>query len=153
MVDRNLEAYCGLYCGACPVLLKREDDAIHRAVREHFDAEPEDLFCRGCRSDVLSVSCRDCAKRDCAQQRGLDSCATCPEMPCDKLTFRLPHASEIVPNLEALRDRGSHAWLAEQAKHWQCPSCGHTGSWYERICAQCGTELPAGHRAPAGWPS
>lgn len=145
MTDRNLEAYCGLYCGACPVYLQRTDNWIFRAVRERFAETDADLVCHGCRSDVLSISCRDCPKRDCAKAKGLDSCAACPEMPCDKLTFRLPHAAEIIPNLEALRARGSATWLAEQAAQWRCPSCGRTGSWYECVCADCGAELPAGH--------
>ena len=149
MTDRTAEAYCGLYCGACPVLLKREQDVIYRAVREHWSASTEDLDCLGCRSEVLSVSCRDCPKRDCAQARGLDSCATCPEMPCDKLTFRLPHAAEIVPNLTALRDHGPSVWLEQQEAKWRCPSCGRMGSWYERSCPDCGAMLPAGHEPPS----
>jgi len=146
LIDRNLEAFCGLYCGSCPVRLKRKDDWLYQAVRERFAEKDEDLLCRGCRSDVLSASCRDCEKRDCAVAKGLDSCASCPEMPCDRLnSFRLPHAAEIVPNLEALRDRGHEAWLTEQAKQWRCAQCGRAGSWYERVCTDCGATLPAGH--------
>lgn len=151
MTDRNLEAHCGLYCGACPVLLVRRDDRLYQAVREHFAAPDEDLLCRGCRSDVLSISCRECPKRDCAKSKGLDSCSACPDMPCDlQKNFRLPHASEILPNIEALRDRGFSTWLAEQAEHWRCATCGRTGSWYERVCSDCGAALPAGHRPPDG---
>ncbi len=149
MSQQDFEAVCGLYCGACPVRLQRTDDWIYQWVREHFKAEDKDLVCHGCRTDVLSVSCRECPKRDCAQTKGFDSCAVCPEMPCDKLQgLDLGHGAEIIPNLEALRARGSAAWLAEQAEKWRCPSCGRVGSWYERICADCGTDLPAGHDQP-----
>jgi hypothetical protein len=150
MTDRNLEAYCGLYCGACPVLLRRPDDWVFRTVREHLGAEA-DLVCRGCRSGTVSVSCRDCDVRDCAQSRDLDSCSACPEMPCDRLvdkSTRLPHTAEILDNLARLRDAGPDVWLVEQARHWTCPSCRQTGSWYETVCADCGRPLPAGHRPP-----
>jgi hypothetical protein len=146
MSDRSLEATCGLYCGACPLLLQRKDDWIYRAVRARFAEKDEDLLCHGCRTDVLSISCRDCPKRACAKGRGLDSCAACPEMPCKwYAAFRLPHGAEIVPNLEALRDRGSDVWLREQAGRWRCATCGRAGSWYERVCPDCGAALPAGH--------
>jgi hypothetical protein len=151
MNDRNLEAYCGLYCGACPVYLQQYDGRLVQVVAEHFDCEADDLRCQGCRSNTVSLSCRDCDRRDCAQSKGFDSCSACPEMPCARMTnYRLPHMSEAVPNLEALRDRGSGAWLDEQAGHWRCPSCGKTGSWYEQICAECGAPLSSGHASPEG---
>jgi hypothetical protein len=151
MSRRNLEAYCGLYCGACPVYLQQYDGWLVEAIAKYFKCEPTDLRCRGCRSDMVSVSCRDCNRRGCAQSRGLDSCSACPEMPCDRMRqCRLPHMSEAVPNLEALRDRGSGLWLSGQADRWTCPSCGRTGSWYEQVCLQCGTALSSGHEPPEG---
>ena len=149
MTDRSHEAYCGLYCGACPVLLQRKADWLYRAAREDYAETEADLLCKGCRSDVISVSCRDCPKRDCAQSKGFDSCAACPDMPCGLLSFRLPHGAEMVPNLKALRDRGSEAWLAEQVDRWRCVSCGRTGSWYEQTCSECGAPLPSGFETPA----
>ena len=151
MTNRNLEAYCGLYCGSCPVYLKEFDSSLVQAVLEHFECSEADLDCHGCRAETISLSCRDCDRRDCAQSKGFDSCSACPEMPCDlQKNFRLPHASEILPNLEALRDRGSSTWLAEQAEQWRCTTCGRIGSWYEQACPDCGGALPAGHRTPEG---
>jgi len=151
MDERNLEAHCGLYCGACPIYLRQYDGWLVRAVAERVQCETESLRCQGCRSGMVSPSCRDCPRRDCAQAKGFDSCAACPDMPCEwTRNWRLPHGADVVPNLEALRDRGSAAWLAEQADHWRCPSCGKAGSWYERICRQCGTALPSAHEPPQG---
>lgn len=151
MSNRNLEAYCGLYCGACPVYLQQYDGWLVQAVTEYFKCERTDLRCHGCRSETISLSCRDCDRRDCTTSKGFDSCSACPEMPCDRMSnYQLPHMSKAVPNLEALRDRGSDAWLAEQAEQWKCPSCGKTGSWYEQICARCDTALSSGHESPEG---
>ena len=152
MTDRNLEGYCGLYCGACPVHERHRDDPVVRGMRERFDISNDQPLCRGCRSDVLWVSCRDCKIRDCAQSKGSDSCFACSEMPCDRLTqlsALRPHLVEIFPNLERLRDRGSEAWLAKQADHWLCPSCGRAATWYEQqVCGACGASLPAGYALP-----
>ncbi|MFC2078788.1 DUF3795 domain-containing protein [Candidatus Bipolaricaulota bacterium] len=149
MIDRNLEAYCGLYCGSCPVHLKQFDNWLVQAVLERLKCTEADLDCHGCRAETISLSCRDCDRRDCAQSKGFDSCSTCSEMPCDRMrSYRLPHMSEAVPNLMALRERGSNAWLAEQAEHWACASCSKTGSWYEQVCPQCGTTLASGHQLP-----
>jgi len=150
VTDRSLQAYCGLYCGSCPVHLKQFDNWIVQAILRRFECTEADLDCHGCRAETISLSCRDCDRRDCAQSKGFDSCSPCPEMPCERMQgYRLPHMSEAVPNLQALRERGSEAWLAEQAKHWTCPSCGKTVSWYEQVCLQCGSALASGHQKPA----
>jgi hypothetical protein len=49
---------------------------------------PEDITdCDGCRTDEgrLFSACQDCAIRNCAEQRGLESCAYCDEYVCEKL--------------------------------------------------------------------
>jgi hypothetical protein len=148
MSDRNLEAFCGLYCGACSTYVARQRGTLaeHAASR---DRSLEDATCHGCRTDVLSSSCRDCTLRDCAQGRGLTSCSACDDMPCDELmrvTKILPHLVEIVGNLERLREAGSAMWLGEQAAHWACPACSTPGSWYEVTCTACGQGLPAGYK-------
>ena len=63
MVNENLVAACGLYCGWCPFYL----------------VGCEEFKCGGCWS-------RDkCAIRDCAKEKGLKICTYCQEFPCQKL--------------------------------------------------------------------
>jgi hypothetical protein len=151
MADRNLEADCGLYCGSCPVRLKQFDSWLVQAILKHFECAEADLDCRGCRAETISLSCRDCDRRDCAQSNGFDSCSACLEMPCERMRgYLLPHMSEAVPNLEALRERGSEAWLAEQTKHWSCATCGVIVAWDERTCLRCDAPVPSGHEPPEG---
>ena len=150
MTNRNLEAYCGLYCGACPLYLKRADDWIVKVVLEEHGLAFEDLHCEGCRTDTLSPSCQNCAVRDCAKSKGLDSCSGCDELPCERITgfgTVRSHGGEVVGNLEAIQDHGSRKWLADQAAQWQCSNCGRGGSWYEITCGECGAHLPAGYEA------
>jgi len=54
VADRNLIAYCGLYCGACRAYLKGS--------------------CPGCRDNVKATWCKI---RQCCQEANLDSCAEC----------------------------------------------------------------------------
>ena len=150
MTIRNLEAYCGLYCGACPVYLKREDDWIVKIVLEEHELAFEDLHCEGCRTDTLSPSCRNCAVRDCAKSKGLGSCSGCDGLPCKRIAgfgTVCSHGGEVIANLKSIRDHGSEKWLTDQVTQWQCSTCGYVGSWYERTCGECGTPLPAGYEA------
>jgi len=148
MLNRNLEAFCGLYCGACPVYLKRADDWIVKIVLEEHGLAFEALHCEGCRSSELSPSCQNCLTRDCAKSKDLDSCSSCDLMPCERIAGFgnvRPHGKEVVGNLTFLRDKGSDAWLEAQARQWQCVACGRVGSWYETVCSACGGQLPAGY--------
>ncbi len=54
VADRNLIAYCGLYCGACRSYLKGS--------------------CPGCRDNVKATWCKI---RQCCQEKKLASCADC----------------------------------------------------------------------------
>jgi hypothetical protein len=148
VTNRNLEAYCGLYCGACPVYSSREDDWIVKSVLEQHGLTIDELHCEGCRSGTLSPSCQVCATRDCAKSKGLDSCSGCEAFPCGRISdfgSARPHGKDVITNLTFLREHGSEAWLAQQAVKWTCSTCGRVGSWYETTCAQCGKPLSAGY--------
>jgi hypothetical protein len=146
----RLDAYCGLYCGAC--LIHQSTRSNNLAAAAATLGRPEEgLACDGCRSDRVTLACRDCWYRDCPVGRGYTSCAECPEMPCDslkKLQTRMPHLVEVVDNLRALRADGHERWCATQAKHWTCPSCGKATWWYESTCNACGVSVPAGYGPP-----
>jgi hypothetical protein len=147
MTDRNKEAFCGLYCGACYFFLAEERGTLAEMAASR-GRTLEATLCHGCRTETLSSSCRVCAVRDCAQARRLTSCSECADMPCNEIrrvAALRPHLVEIVGNLERLRDIGSAAWLAEQADLWACPECGKTRAWYETACSQCASPLPSGY--------
>jgi Protein of unknown function (DUF3795) len=88
ITDRKLEAFCGLYCGACPVYLNRADDWIVKIMLEEHGVTFDDLHCEGGRTDTLSPSCQKCVVRDCAKSKGLDSCSGCGELPCVRMAAR-----------------------------------------------------------------
>ncbi len=138
------DSYCGLYCGACPVLVANETGTVEKRAVE-WKMKPEELRCFGCRSDTTAVFCTDCRIRLCAGEKRLGSCLECDEYPCTKLTaFRddeHPHHSVVIRNLEKIRDKGLEAWLEEQGKRWSCTGCGTRFTWYDKQCGKCGVVL------------
>jgi hypothetical protein len=95
-VEETLIAYCGLDCARCPVFVAtaRDDPALRRetarewSVRfgpylaEHLgrsQLEPDEMRCRGCRSDEVFLGCRICPVRSCSHGRNLPTCAACAD--------------------------------------------------------------------------
>jgi predicted RNA-binding Zn-ribbon protein involved in translation (DUF1610 family) len=141
------DTYCGLNCGACPVLAANErgDEAWIKATAEQWKKKPEDLRCHGCKTDVTAAFCTNCGMRNCARERGLEFCVECDEYPCDKISaFRnddASHHSVVFTNLAIIKDKGVEAWLASDAKRWACPECGTRFYWYSEKCEECGAVL------------
>ncbi len=152
MTQQRLDAYCGLYCGACLVYQSTRTGDVAAAAATLGRPE-EGIACDGCRSGRVTGACRSCFYRDCPTGKGYASCAACPEMPCGALKdlqTRRPHLVEIVRNLEQIRAAGPERWCADQAKRWTCPSCGKATWWYETACARCESAVPSGYPV-SGW--
>jgi hypothetical protein len=95
----ELLAYCGLVCQTCPIYLatrkeSKEEQArmrveIARLCREEgMKYDPEDITdCDGCPTEGgrLFSGCKDCAIRNCARQKGVDTCAHCADYVCGTL--------------------------------------------------------------------
>jgi hypothetical protein len=138
------DSYCGLYCGACPILVANVKGEV-AAKAAAWELPAENIVCYGCKAKVIAGICADCVMRLCAQDRGFDFCVECDDYPCGSVqTFqrdRFPHHTLITLNLEAIRDRGVDAWLEEQKKRWSCPACGTAFTWYEEECQECRGKL------------
>ncbi|HDR06594.1 MAG TPA: DUF3795 domain-containing protein [Candidatus Coatesbacteria bacterium] len=111
-------AYCGLDCDACPArtahvaddLVKLEE--LARQAREEWgmaEATPDTVRCVGCYGDPpdpLLSYCFECGVRACARERGLPTCAECPEYVCEQLKKIIEAYPEAGRNLEARRAKG-----------------------------------------------
>ncbi len=149
------DSYCGLYCGACEILV-----AYLKAESENRKAEwselpteltstmPEkEIRCLGCKSGTVFEGCLQCPIRPCARDKQVDSCADCDQYPCriinemkaiiEKIKQTKPHTTSIISNLEEIREQGKAAWMQQQKKLWTCPVCGARLSWYRTECQQC----------------
>lgn len=81
ILEEKRDAYCGLYCGACPVFISTT--AAIAAGKTDF-TNPEG-FCLGCKSAVVSGWCAQCTLKSCAKEKGFDTCAECAEYPCEPM--------------------------------------------------------------------
>ena len=143
-MNSRYDTYCGLYCGACPVLRANEENRVAKQAEE-WKTQPEEITCHGCKSDVLSGYCRSCEIKACAVEKGLEFCVDCTEYPCACLVaFRDDewlHHSAITRNLMELERIGLVRWLEAQAARWRCPACSHRTSWYDETCSACGANV------------
>jgi hypothetical protein len=130
-MDFVLHAYCGLYCGACPILLNtRADTAAEQ--------------CHGCKSEQPTGYCGVCGIKACAQSRGHAFCNDCPEYERCALMDKFlkdanwPYQQAAARNMESIRQLGISAWLEAQERRWRCVSCGVAHSWWDETCPECG---------------
>jgi hypothetical protein len=161
MPDFNPGSYCGLYCGACDVMVAYRN-AMERGTTAEwsgmptemrnlpFDTTHAEIKCHGCKTGTVFVGCGTCPLRTCAMKKvGLDTCLDCKRYPCwrfgaiklvrtlMRLESKLPHLKTIRPNLAAIRSGGYRAWLDEQHRQWTCQTCGLRLSWYRPTCRVC----------------
>ncbi|UCC19244.1 MAG: DUF3795 domain-containing protein [Promethearchaeota archaeon] len=142
----QLDSYCGLYCGACFVMIafkQNRDDCIPKEwINQISD---KDLKCYGCKSDEIFENCQKCGIRKCARTKNIEFCSECSDYPCEKIkyiqSFNLAHHNVAFNTLKTIEKIGVEPWLNQQEKRWLCSNCGSPFSWYEENCFQCGTEL------------
>jgi hypothetical protein len=138
----NYIAYCGLYCGACAVLQANLAGKLN-AVAKKWKMKPSDISCHGCKSNVLSIYCKDCDIRKCARENKVEFCGECKKFPCQRIkdfaNDGAPHHAVVISNLKRLKEIGENAWLKEQEKQWTC-ECGAKKSWYLVKCPKCGKQ-------------
>jgi hypothetical protein len=138
------DTYCGIWCGACSVLVHGETGRADAFVSCCGSIPKAELACGGCKSNNVYAGCRTCGLRDCAVAKGVEHCVECPEYPCrpyakwQSAARLLPHVREAATSLETIRQGGVDAWLGAQKTRWSCPSCGTRLSWYAASCAKCG---------------
>ncbi|MBN1160740.1 MAG: DUF3795 domain-containing protein [Dehalococcoidales bacterium] len=108
MALNDLTAICGPSCTMCGAYIATRSG--NRAELERIAAEwtkglgrvfkPEDIICDGCRvpGGRLSSYCATCEIRLCAQDKGMITCAHCPECPCEKIVA--PPAREALATLK-----------------------------------------------------
>jgi hypothetical protein len=144
MNNSNKIAYCGLYCGACRIYLSTLNNTLE-TLSDETGIPVQYLECNGCRSEVTSLYCRNCAMKKCNLQKQIFSCNECEEFPCSVLKAfendQHPHHKGIIDSLKQLKILGKNNWINEKEKRWSCTKCGNNYSWYELKCINCENEL------------
>jgi hypothetical protein len=138
------DAYCGLYCPACPNYMNTQANPGAPRITES---------CKGCKSGICCLSwCDHCNLKACAKSKNIEFCSACQEYPCkDLVGFKndsnYPYHSEVFGYLETIKMKGKETWLTEMRKRWSCPSCGTEFNWWMQTCAQCGKAV-RGYKKP-----
>lgn len=159
MDEARLDAYCGLYCGACEILAAyRRGKKIGQ--KPQWEDLPEqiksnipraEIICHGCRTDEVFAGCRDCRVRECARERDVAACFFCRDYPCslteelrrlaEGASERMPHVAGIFGGEATAKGSGYDAWAEAQRAGWSCPSCGAPFTWYQEICGVCRMDI------------
>lgn len=92
-------AYCGYFCGQCPVYRASAsgDEAEKARLARQYSTEKQpltaaDIHCGGCGSEKGEppVFCRGCFIRSCAGKKRLPHCGKCEEYPCAYWKAHIP---------------------------------------------------------------
>ena len=100
-------AFCGLKCCLCPIYratvsgYEYSREVIAHGWSDIYSREvnPEEVKCRGCRSEEQEKNfshCYHCSIRLCAMAKEVDTCLECSEYPC----VDLKEFFELVPEAE-----------------------------------------------------
>lgn len=133
-MDYILDGYCGVYCGACPVI------AATRAGNLEEDAQ-----CYGCKSEKPTGFCETCRIKACAISKEFEFCSQCDKLTaCDLMQKfiadqQYPYGQCVLKNLKMIQTTGRLNWLETQEKRWRCQHCGEPHSWYQETCSNCGS--------------
>lgn len=95
-------AICGLLCDECMIYVAtvEEDDGLkERLAMEYsvpgYSFRKEDMTCKGCHSEEVSKKmCGACEIRNCAQEKGHETCADCFGFPCEIYDKYMPGDAE-----------------------------------------------------------
>lgn len=132
--DACVDAICGIYCGACPALMSSKGAKTSA-----------DVKCLGCRSVKKTPGyAPKCEVRKCAQAKKLQSCGLCKSYPCDKIKAffnETPKYGLREKYLNAVRDKGLPAWLAEMKTRWTCKKCQAPFGYGMTACKKCGEKI------------
>lgn len=130
-MDFILHGYCGLYCGACPIMLNTK-------------AEIGTEQCYGCKSEQPIGYCAMCMIKACARRKSYEFCYECTESSACELLLKFvndaqwPYQKGVLKNMEMIQCNELAKWLEAQEQRWRCTNCGTSHSWWDETCPQCG---------------
>jgi len=127
-------AFCGLYCGACPLYIASVNAADDTQIK-----------CLGCRSNKLADHCAKCAMRPCASEKNLSSCGQCDQFPCPETKkfhgSGMDMAVVAEENCYRVRKTSCNSWLKQQPGRWTCKKCGSGFSFKDETCPRCKADV------------
>ena len=129
-IEAIMIAPCGVNCLACSAYLDRKKP------------------CFGCRAPIEQItrkSCRDCVKKECAFEKGIQWCFECHSFPCSRIKslnkrYKQNYGVDLVQNgLNARQDM--NAFLQAQQEQFTCNFCGGIIDQHHQRCSECGSTV------------
>ena len=111
-LKNNMIAFCGLNCAKCDAFIatKNNDNALREKTAKlwselnQIEILPEQINCEGCRCDgKKTVFCdKLCQIRQCAMQKGFETCGDCSELDnCKTVAIVVGNNNEALKNLKS----------------------------------------------------
>ena len=141
MIDPNLMAPCGLFCGACPIYVAdhTNDQRLKEKLSAFYNVAMDEIACQGCLSDTLFSYCRVCEIKSCSADKQNAGCHECDDFPCDLIEkFPIPEGKAVI--LRSVPERkklGNEKWVACETARYTCPHCGGQLFRGSRRCRTC----------------
>ena len=140
-VNRDLLAYCGLYCGVCGIYIAHRDQSekFKERLAPVYGVGAEEIKCRGCRSDEPFTYCKVCSIKSCNREKGYEGCHQCSDFPCS-LIEEFPNEVAQKVMLRAVpqwREMGTEKWVKAEEVRYSCPECGVALFRGAKRCRQC----------------
>ena len=137
MMENDLAAPCGVYCGACRQYLLRKQDLENKRghIRGCKGCRPRNKMCAGIKRDCQALTIKE-----------LEFCFECVNFPCYNLTrldtkYRDKYSTSIINNLLRIQEIGVEKWLKEQQKLYTCNECGGEICVHNAACYVCGMKF------------
>ncbi len=92
--------YCGIDCANCELYAPNNNIEVQARAAQRLGKKPEEMACKGCKTQGGCVIKMDCATYACAVEKKLDSCGGCPEFPCRMLMPAADGANFYPSNLK-----------------------------------------------------
>jgi len=143
MINQDLVAPCGLYCGVCGIYCATAsgDEQLKEKLAKAYGDTPDKISCRGCLSDSVYWYCAVCAIKSCTKEKGYSGCHQCDSFPCDKIdNFPVPEGKKnILRAIPRWKELGTEEFIKAEEKLFACDNCGTKLFRGARKCRQCGT--------------
>jgi predicted RNA-binding Zn-ribbon protein involved in translation (DUF1610 family) len=141
MLNKDLISPCGLYCGVCGAYqaTRKNDRAFLEKFAKAFSVSADDVYCKGCLSDTVSIFCKMCGIKSCTAEKKLEGCYQCTDFPCQKIdSFPIPEGKKnLLRAVPSWRELGTEKWVEEEEKLFTCRSCGNQLFRGAKKCRNC----------------
>jgi hypothetical protein len=141
MINKDLLAPCGLYCGVCGIFMAHRDNnsKFKEILAGFYEVTPDEIACKGCLSDERFKFCEACQIRTCTEGKNYEGCHQCGDFPCDLIeNFPVPVGKKVIlRSIPARRELGTEKWVQQEEMRYHCPQCGGELFRGAKRCRNC----------------